>query len=528
MPTKSKRSRQSKAALAVDLQSHNRTICDRIQSLRDTAVSVLEATAPTKRQRKMLLDTADSLLLLQGDVEAKIPELVPKDCSKYSIARLRADSNQAAKTQSGAAAPRENMRARTFSIAGDEYSLPENRIIFTASEACEILAEVEDSAATSITKAIRAMLHYSPSSFDEERSLIPCGISTMHALYKKYKTNVDVQWARMGRRPILTSSSLLEKIGKFEEDEARAVGKVDLKNILKAEVEDKATDKGNSALTVVTPTKRSMFNYMALLPQLDPDRVKTEKVQKKSEARYIAERSFRNAVSHVFSVSISHYQIGTPDIRFKKIDKASSGAQKLYKLIQKENNGADLQVVMPFFLSTTDDTTVFAFEGAVDGKSDRFIINKNNDSGTRSTYTQNTSSTDSMRGIRIRHSVSFNAVGNAAPFYTTLYGLTEEELPTATCLDGVFTIPIPGYCYGGAQDCSSSAEGYLVFLRNTNKENEMSTDQINHIKYRNNVFLPWIDRTREHYLRHEGFQRGDAVENEYTWVSWMVCTCQTN
>ena len=101
-----------------------------------------------------------------------------------------------------------------------------------------------------------------------------------------------------------------------------------------------------------------------------------------------------------------------------------------------------------------------------------------------------------MRGIRIRHSVSFNAVGNAAPFYTTIYGLTEEELPTATCPDGVLTIPIPGYCYGGAQDGLSNVAGYLVFLCNKNKEDEISTDQINRIKYKNNAFLPWVERTR--------------------------------
>ena len=88
------------------------------------------------------------------------------------------------------------------------------------------------------------------------------------------------------------------------------------------------------------------------------------------------------------SVSIAHYQVGTPDNRSKKIDKASVGAKYLYKLIQQENNGADLQVVMPMFVSTTNDTTVFVFEGAVDGKSDGFIINNNKDLGTRSTYTK--------------------------------------------------------------------------------------------------------------------------------------------
>ena len=174
------------------------------------------------------------------------------------------------------------------------------------------------------------------------------------------------------------------------------------------------------------------------------------------------------------------------------------------------------------FVCTTDDTAILSFEGSVDGKSDRYIINKGSDLGTRSAYTKDNSSTDSCRGIRIHHIVSFNAVGNAAPFYSTVYGLTEEDLPTATCPDGVLTIPIPGFCYGGAQDCASDAVGYLVFLRNTNKEDEISTDQVNHTKYRNNVFLPWVQKTREHYLKQEGFQRGDNIDDEHTWVSWMV------
>ena len=128
------------------------------------------------------------------------------------------------------------------------------------------------------------------------------------------------------------------------------------------------------------------------------------------------------------------------------------------------------------FVSTTYDTTIFAFEGSVDGKSDQYIINKSSDLGTRSAYTKDNSSTDSCRGICIRHSVSFNAVGNAAPFYSTVYGLTEEDLPISTYPDSVLTIPILGFCYGGAQDCLSGTVDYLVFLRNTNKEDEISTD----------------------------------------------------
>ena len=132
---------------------------------------------------------------------------------------------------------------------------------------------------------------------------------------------------------------------------------------------------------------------------------------------------------------------------------------------------------------------MFTFEGAVNGKCE-FIVKKGQ-SGTRSAYTDESSSsnTDSHRGIRIRHSVSFNAVGNQAPLYATVYGLSEEELPSANCPTGVHTVPIPGLCYGGNQDCSNETIGYFVFLRSTKKEDMISTDQINHKQYRNNLFL---------------------------------------
>ena len=48
-----------------------------------------------------------------------------------------------------------------------------------------------------------------------------------------------------------------------------------------------------------------------------------------------------------------------------------------------------MKVIVPMFISTTDDTTMFVFEGAVEGKaSEYYIINKDDDSGTSSSYTK--------------------------------------------------------------------------------------------------------------------------------------------
>ena len=147
------------------------------------------------------------------------------------------------------------------------------------------------------------------------------------------------------------------------------------------------------------------------------------------------------------------------------------------------------------FLSMTDNTIVFAFEDSVAGKQgDKCVIKKDDNTGTRSIYTQSTSSTDSLQGIRIRHSVTFNAVGNVVSLYATVYSLSEDELPTVYYPTGKLSVPLPEFCYGGCQDASNDTIGHLVLLRSTSKEDGISTDQQNHIKYRNEIFLPFLEK----------------------------------
>ena len=88
LPMAALASRQSKAAIAVDVQSQHEALSNSIQLLRATAATILEAEKPTKRARKELLDTADTLLSLQGVVLQEIPKLIPSNCTKYSINRL--------------------------------------------------------------------------------------------------------------------------------------------------------------------------------------------------------------------------------------------------------------------------------------------------------------------------------------------------------------------------------------------------------------------------------------------------------
>ena len=98
-----------------------------------------------------------------------------------------------------------------------------------------------------------------------------------------------------------------------------------------------------------------------------------------------------------------------------------------------------------------------------------------------------------MRGLQIRHCVMFNAYSNDAPLYATVYGLSEQELPVATCPSGVLPLSLPSFCYGDSQDVYNTTRGQK-------KGVEISTDQLNHIIYRREIFLPYVEETRAHYL----------------------------
>ena len=515
--------RKSKAAIAVDIQTDNRVVGDGLQLLCERAATILDTVAPTKRIRKSLLDTAESLLQLQGNIVKDIPTLILDDCTKYAIDRISREKAHETLTCVAALPPAHTTRLRTFDVGGVQIPLPFNRLQYTAVEACTILTTIQTDKRVSLNKVVAAMLNYRVSHGCVVTPLIPFDRSAMFRMLAKYKKDPNVEWKMRGVKPILDNNQFLEKVNLFEKDVCRAVGRNDIKMILKEAKVEYARKERSSTMIVTSPTMKSVNNYMNLLTQLDANRSITSTIQQKSEARYIAERSVRNAISHIMAVAVSHYTSGIPDSRLQPISKATTGAIKLYDLIQRENGGSELKVILPMFLSSTDDTTVFAFEGAVQGKqSDKFIIKKDDDTATRSSYTRNTSSTDSLCGLCIRHSVTFNAVGNAAPLYATVYGLSEEELPSAHCPSGRLCVPLPGFCYGGCQDASNSSVGYLVFLRSTNVEDDISTDQINHTKYRNDVFIPWVQNTRESYLRKEGWHPGDEVDTDHVWVGWQV------
>ena len=127
IPMAARASHQLKAVIAVDIHSQHEAVCQSIKSLRDTAATLLASEKPTKRARRELLDTADTILSLQIDVQQAIPKIMPYNCTKYAVGRLQSESNSLHKTKENESTPCENLRSRFFHLYDHAIPLTENR-----------------------------------------------------------------------------------------------------------------------------------------------------------------------------------------------------------------------------------------------------------------------------------------------------------------------------------------------------------------------------------------------------------------
>ena len=86
-----------------------------------------------------------------------------------------------------------------------------------------------------------------------------------------------------------------------------------------------------------------------------------------------------------------------------------------------------IRPVLPWFITSTDDTTLFAFEGIATGEKVLCLVDKKNDDSTRSNFSQDADGTNNKCGKRVRHTFTLNAAGNVADIYVVVYGLTDKD-----------------------------------------------------------------------------------------------------
>ena len=73
----------------------------------------------------------------------------------------------------------------------------------------------------------------------------------------------------------------------------------------------------------------------------------------------------RCVAAYIAVVAATHYSPVEYEDRksYRQIKSSSEGAQELFKMVSEANRGMPLLCVRPSHVTTTDDVTVFAFEG---------------------------------------------------------------------------------------------------------------------------------------------------------------------
>jgi hypothetical protein len=193
----------------------------------------------------------------------------------------------------------------------------------------------------------------------------------------------------------------------------------------------------------------------------------------------------------------------------------SEGAALMIKKVIEANCGALVGLIQPQHIFSTDDTTQYVFNGADKNGGSTWVLCNPDDLeklGTCGLYEN--PDMKNMNGFCIKHTFTFSATGQLAPFYTTVSGLIEKEMPVETCPSSMHVIEIPGLAVGSDVDPSNTLPGYVVFLWETGNN---TLDQQHHQHYQENVFLPFVEQV--HHI-WDGHETGMAVPTNLMASSW--------
>ncbi len=143
----------------------------------------------------------------------------------------------------------------------------------------------------------------------------------------------------------------------------------------------------------------------------------------------------------------------------------SEGCKNLYNKVLMCNDNYTTKPIKPQYLYSTDDTTQYVWEGNANSKTDKWYLVSDDANNSRySNY--KVESNKNMKGIRVKCTFTFSAIGGVAPFFVTVANLRSDELSKENCPTGFLPIKIPGLCRGGGgYDPTSEGYGYILFTR---------------------------------------------------------------
>lgn len=353
-----------------------------------------------------------------------------------------------------------------------------------------------------------------------EKKFVPVKINRIYQLLREHKEGrVNLVWKNRSGPKKITNFA---EITKFCKGQTTAQGisfnDTQVGEFLTNQRKTAYVAAGKSVVNMPEISLSSTKRYFQLASQCIPTLDFTTEVQNKTDTRFIAENSLINAMGMLVVTATTHLMVAEPDSNHPPISLATDGAKFLESIVSKVNGNAPIRPIQPYLNISTDDSTMFVFNGTAFVKKLLYLTDKSQKSSNLSAYSCKVGGTDHLNGLRVRQTHSMNAMGNVAPIYLLVSGLNERELP---CPSGIYIMSIKGLCFGAAQDVSNDSIGYLVFMRNETDSVTGDTNETrNFAHYRNTVFIPWIESLREHYAGYVPGRPGIPVPEELTCCSW--------
>ena len=138
--------------------------------------------------------------------------------------------------------------------------------------------------------------------------------------------------------------------------------------------------------------------------------------------------------------------------------------------------------------------------------------------GKQSIYSNDNGGTDHLNGLRVKLTVTINALGLMAAPFISVTRISREKLPLDVRPSGVYIIRIPGLCSGLSVDPRHDASGYITFVRcEKNVKTQISAEQRSFEWYRTNVLFPFIELSR---VKYYGWVTGTYIPNDLTTCYW--------
>ena len=188
----------------------------------------------------------------------------------------------------------------------------------------------------------------------------------------------------------------------------------------------------------------------------------SKKLLTKTEKRFQSKHSLMMGYLYAITVLATHFIEGAVPRSLSKFCPENLGKDALQTTdwMKEALCAKEIYLVNPNLVLSTDNTTLFVFEGANNDTDDwewKIVDESIGNLSVRSDFKVGDDA-EMSGGLRVPLTFTFTASGLAAPPYIAVSGLNETELCPEKYPDGILAAEVPGLCKGG-DDVSNKGTG---------------------------------------------------------------------